>query len=547
MVRPLVVTEDLLSRGAGPDRTIRSATDWLTLARAVAQIGNVHTTIVIDRNEPVAADLTIPANIHLHIVEQGILQIAPDATLTIASPENIIAPPRQQIFDCQTLIAHEDGAVAWTGGGTVHPGWWGALADGATDDTEPLQRAINTLGDPTGVCVFQAGVYRFDQLTLPEKTHLRGQGPGQTYLIRTDTAAGIGIEDEDSAQNIVIEEMQIDGNDVDAVLVQLGHNSEQFAVWAMLSNLLLRDSGTSYALDVNGNVGYFQELEIWNSAGFHLDGNGNHLRGLAFSGCTPYGLTIDGGHNEVVQCYGEGACTALILIKAENGDNRLVSIRHHIGEGLTIDQVVDIEADARLNTIHGLCAVVDGTLTNGLVRDLSNGTRIVPGQVYTTWHTLALYHSGSGYEIQLSPNNGIPMSGTWRNGDRSRAYVGTAGWGGDFQCMTGGAPGAWGPLSTIPGAVAKTADYSIVTADNGVRFSNAGALGAVDIDLPDVAVNLEYEFIKTTAQAFTITPQAGEQINAGGAGVALTLVNVGDCVRVGYEGPGLWRTIRDNR
>lgn len=71
-----------------------------------------------------------------------------DETLTVYSPENIIASPSQQITAVDML--------AFAAGGVVHPGWWGARADGSTDDTNAISYAVGT-GLPVK---FSVGRYR---------------------------------------------------------------------------------------------------------------------------------------------------------------------------------------------------------------------------------------------------------------------------------------------------------------------------------------------------------------------------------------------------
>jgi len=184
MVRPLVVTEDLLSRGAGPDRTVRSLTDWISLPRAIAQIGANPVTIMIDSIELLAADLTIPANVRLWFVQDGRIQIAPDCTLTLASPAQIEAGDRQRIFEGIVLLAHVTGVVTCTGPGTVHPAWWGAVADAVTDDAEAIQAAATALAGG-GIVKITADHWIEDTIALPDHVALEGMA-GWRGILRSD-------------------------------------------------------------------------------------------------------------------------------------------------------------------------------------------------------------------------------------------------------------------------------------------------------------------------------------------------------------------------
>lgn len=53
--------------------------------------------------------------------------------------------------------------------------------------------------------------------------------------------------------------------------------------------------------------------------------------------------------------------------------------------------------------------------------------------------------------------------------------------------------------------VAKTADYTVTSADSGTVFTNRGAAGAVNFTLPTIAKGLRYRFYSEAAQTITIT------------------------------------------
>jgi hypothetical protein len=76
------------------------------------------------------------------------------------------------------------------------------------------------------------------------------------------------------------------------------------------------------------------------------------------------------------------------------------------------------------------------------------------------------------------------------------------------------------------GELAKTADYTIVAADNNRLFTNTGAAGAVNFTLPTLAVGLAFEFQVVAAQNVTVTSAAGTDIvwdgNAGRSSLAFS-------------------------
>ena len=72
-------------------------------------------------------------------------------------------------------------------GDTVYPEWFGAVGDGTTDDTIPLQAAINA-----STCVaLSSKTYKItDSLTVPANTVIYGTGP-LSVIHRTTVGCGI--------------------------------------------------------------------------------------------------------------------------------------------------------------------------------------------------------------------------------------------------------------------------------------------------------------------------------------------------------------------
>lgn len=62
--------------------------------------------------------------------------------------------------------------------------------------------------------------------------------------------------------------------------------------------------------------------------------------------------------------------------------------------------------------------------------------------------------------------------------------------------------------------VAKTADYTVVTADRDTIFTNRGAAGAVNFTLPAIAKGLKYLFYCEAAQDLTITAATADTLVA---------------------------------
>lgn len=72
--------------------------------------------------------------------------------------------------------------------------------------------------------------------------------------------------------------------------------------------------------------------------------------------------------------------------------------------------------------------------------------------------------------------------------------------------------------------VAKTASYTVLAADSGTLFTNAGASGAITFTLPTRAANLQYWFYVVAEQNVTISSAAGSDIVAHGNATASNII-----------------------
>lgn len=103
-----------------------------------------------------------------------------------------------------------------------------------------------------------------------------------------------------------------------------------------------------------------------------------------------------------------------------------------------------------------------------------------------------------------------------------------------------GAVGSW---------TAKTAAYTILAAENGAGFTNAGASGAVTLTLPAATPGLHYHFRVSAAQELRIDPNGTETISLpstgvpGAAGKYLSADAVGETVHLVCAVAGSWSVI----
>ncbi len=92
----------------------------------------------------------------------------------------------------------------------------------------------------------------------------------------------------------------------------------------------------------------------------------------------------------------------------------------------------------------------------------------------------------------------------------------------------------------------KTANYTLLTKENGTGIISTGASGAITISLPPATVGLHYYFYVDAAQELRIDPNGTETISLpstgvpGAAGKYLTANAAGETVHLVCAKAGTW-------
>ncbi len=128
--------------------------------------------LVVDTQEVITSDKTVPTNVMLWIFGKGSLSVSTTKTITINGP---FSAALKQVFYGVGEIVFGSQAVK-----EVYPQWWGAKGDGANDDAPAVQKAIDCLGNGSGgKLFFTSGIFRVNsQITVPQgkAIHLAGSG-----------------------------------------------------------------------------------------------------------------------------------------------------------------------------------------------------------------------------------------------------------------------------------------------------------------------------------------------------------------------------------
>jgi hypothetical protein len=258
----------------------RIAASWFaSFANAVASAGVGDHTILIATGQTIAANLTLLANINLDFARPGAwLQVNNGITLTINSPEHIRANPRGRIFN---LVG--TGLVAFTVGGTVYPGWWGAVADGATDSAAAIQTAINSIAALGGAVILPAGRTMINaKLTIDSPILFVGSGCGEkddatigTFLVKGADTNGIDV-----TQGACLRDFCLDSDGHDGGKVGITVDVTDSAYYVSMANVRIINQSSHGFVFVTTNEGKYYNLQAR-----HNGGDGFHFAGTVAVNC----------------------------------------------------------------------------------------------------------------------------------------------------------------------------------------------------------------------------------------------------------------------
>jgi parallel beta-helix repeat protein len=147
------------------------STNYATLQAAISAAGPNGNTILVCSNLACTANTTVPANVALTFIGGGRITIDTNVQLTVNST---IQAAGTQIFTGNGIVQFASAGKL----GYVRPQWWGAVADGVTDDTTAFKHAVNT-----AVTVYVSpGTYIIQ--SVPIYSSIRMYGDGDTSILK---------------------------------------------------------------------------------------------------------------------------------------------------------------------------------------------------------------------------------------------------------------------------------------------------------------------------------------------------------------------------
>lgn len=275
--------------GTTDDRAALAAAD-----AAAAVAGNP--LILLAGVHRIASNLTITAPVHF---QPGAI-LKPDSGITVTLSGGMTSALRK-VFDLSA-----GGTVSVRKVPVVYPQWWGAAADGSTDDTSALQAAFNASVSSDGsvryapVCI-PAGTYKVIESLIPKSSmHISGDGKGTTLDFSAPAASGDRLFDFASGaacDNLTIQDMRLIGE-----VYNLATNNNSVAVYVDADSVKriklrrLKIENFQQGIYVRSSNGYIEKPDI---------------RDNDVSGCSYAGIRIsdtrDGAvDNNLVDCTRSG-------------------------------------------------------------------------------------------------------------------------------------------------------------------------------------------------------------------------------------------------
>jgi hypothetical protein len=191
---------------------VHDAHSYPSLAAAVTSIGASSAVLVVSNQLAIPSNISIPSTIQLKFSRGGQLLIAKNAIVSINGP---VDAGLELIFAGEGLVKFNKTAAT-----KVYPQWWGAKGDGSTEDTQAVQKAINTVAIAGGGdVIFSKGIYIVNSIVLDSNVNMVGQGwdsillqkSGATYGVSVNPGNGGTPNSADNKHDITIRDIQFRG------------------------------------------------------------------------------------------------------------------------------------------------------------------------------------------------------------------------------------------------------------------------------------------------------------------------------------------------
>jgi hypothetical protein len=346
------------------DTTLLSYYDC-DLAAAVAAIGSSNDThLIIDcAPDDLTASLIITDNITIEW-RRG-FTIGGAYTLTFFTPENIIASPRQQLFESNIT-------VVFTNPGTISPHWWDIdIDDGTTVADQVFNRAITSAAAGSYIKVLPSTSYYNCTGTIDIDKALRFGGDETTGVDIRQTTSNTGLI-EVTVSNVEIDHLKLTGPQ---------YGTEQ------TSEMCLRIYGADSSNFISDIKVHHVEITSWGYSGIRQH----------------FVENFDLSYNTITNCFYEGI---------QDLSGRYGLIHHNYIDGIIRDSTFDDSYGISTSKSTGTEA------DQPVPHDISMSDNVVRNVNY--WHGISTH---GGYNLLFNDNTVTHC----RDGITLTSYVATAG------------------------------------------------------------------------------------------------------------------------
>lgn len=245
----------------------------------------------------------IPSNITVKVEPGAIIDVT-DCTVTING-----------YFEAglhQCILLHGDASVDFGDGFVqeVYPQWWGAKADGVTDDTIASRKALNT-----GKKVrFVDGTYLISDVLEIKTTGQNVVGEGYNSILQLDANSNCDILNvwgfvsgvHSSAFRVNILDLHLDGDGSNQTSESNGISLDGYNHFCHIERVFIndiRDAGITFtSSDYTCNQNYINAYIDGGTTGLHLRrGSGNRIMYGMYQDLTGVGVEIGQGWQNVVE------------------------------------------------------------------------------------------------------------------------------------------------------------------------------------------------------------------------------------------------------
>lgn len=481
-----------------------------SLGAAVSAVGASACTIVVRGNTSLAANTTIAATTELRIENEAQINFN---TFTLTVNGSFRAGGTK----CFTGT----GKVVFAKGSTpfILPEWWGAKGDGAidgssgTDCTAALTAAIAASTDTglsTGTSIIPvlagAGNYITGAQSFPVAFRLMGVGRHMSNFVAKTGTAGVWFGDSGNAAKIILEDFAMYAHSVTGITygLRLGYGTQQHGTEGYVRNLFIRDVNGASAIigcDVNGNVGFYQRISVWNCpTNIKITGVAN--KGGELVSYAPTVLGADLNLCDLTSLEVEAPGNSCVPVKL-NGNSAIDSLTVSLANATTISHLVELAAAATTWRI-GAFNLAFGSTPAGIT--VSNGNFKRSDGTYFGGNATAGSRNGEG--IYASEHAGqVPQCFALTIFNNAGTL--------QHKITEPGANGASNWASKVNGALSSFTNTP-TGADGSTAFAAGGKIGSASanffyLDVPDQKA-ADSQFIafvqfNSTANPLTVTAQ----------------------------------------